>query len=87
LDAVYAGYHEGGGSVVARAEPLVDAAIGATLPWLAASLRRSLGTEREPASERRRGHDAALAALSRLRARSAHRDAWIAWTREALERQ
>ena len=81
--ALVEGYRSQGGVLGEAAAPLVDAALGAMLPWLAYNLRLSLGAGNAASDERRRADDAARESLSRLRALVAGRGEWISWLRKA----
>jgi len=81
--ALVEGYRSHGGVLGEGAAPLVDAALGAMLPWLAYNLRRSLAEGDAASDERRRADDAARESLSRLRVLVAGRNEWVSWLRKA----
>lgn len=83
FSGVLKGYREAGGTLTERASLLVDAALGARLPWVANSMRRALGEEGRKADKRERAHDDAVHALGVWRRLVSQRGDCLGWVRKA----
>ncbi len=81
--SVLKGYREAGGTITERASLLVDAALGARLPWVAYSMRRALGEEGKKPEKRDRAHEEAIQALATWRRLVSQRGDCLGWVRKA----